>query len=56
MWMEPAAEGGDTRPITVPIALRAALAITVVITVVVGILPSVVSHFTNATMLVGVGR
>ena len=56
MWMEPAAEGLDTRPIQVPIALRAALAITVVITVVVGILPSVVSHFTNATMLVGVGR
>ena len=55
MWMEPAAEG-DTQPIAVPIALRAALAITVVITVVVGILPSLVSHFTNATTLVGVGR
>jgi NADH-quinone oxidoreductase subunit N len=54
MWMEPAADG-DTTPIQVPLALRAALAITVVVTVVFGILPSMVSHFTDTAVLVGLG-
>ena len=52
MWVE-SPHLGDETPIKVPASLGAALAITGVLTVLFGVLPGVVTHFTDVSLLAG---
>lgn len=54
MWFEPAAEGED-RPIKVTGALGAALVISVVGTLAFGVVPGIVGHFGEVSVLTAIG-
>ena len=54
MWFQPVPDG-DERPIVIPGALRAALAVTLVATMAFGVLPGLVGHFGEVSVLSALG-
>jgi len=54
MWVEEAPDG-DTAPIRVPVSLVAALGLTAVVTLAFGVGPGLIGHFTQVSLLAGIG-
>ncbi|MCL4293272.1 MAG: NADH-quinone oxidoreductase subunit N [Acidimicrobiia bacterium] len=53
MWLQPAPEGTEDRPVRIPMALSSALAITTVVVVVVGVYPQVFAKIGELARLAG---
>ncbi len=54
MWVEEV-PGGDMTPVSVPVSLATALGITAVLTLAFGVAPGLIGHFTEVSLLTGVG-